>query len=80
MTGQKKMTESNDKQNDNNNDKINIFMYSSVWLQVLPNDNTLYSGTFAVKFSSEDGTPGFVRNSKRVQLSLAVFGVDPGNN
>ena len=36
MTGQKKMTESNDKQDDNKNDKIVIFMYPSVWLQVLP--------------------------------------------
>ena len=30
------MTESNDKQNDNKNDKIINFMYPSVWLQVLP--------------------------------------------
>ena len=35
MTGQKKKTtDSNDKKNDNPNDKINIFMYPSVWLQV----------------------------------------------
>ena len=41
MTGQKKMTESNDKQDDNKNDKI-IFMYPSVWLQVLRKPITWY--------------------------------------
>ena len=43
MTGQKKMTESNDRQNDNKNDKINIFMYPSVWLQVLPKVGPLFT-------------------------------------
>ena len=59
MTGQTKMTETNDKQKNNKNDKIFIFMYPSVCLQVFPGDGAVPTGKSAYKYLGKLGARRF---------------------